>query len=464
MTDLPAATWILLGFFLALALGFEFVNGFHDTANAVATVIYTNTLRARTAVVWSGVCNFIGVHLGGTAIAFSIVHLLPAELLVSVGSRAGMAMVAAILTAAILWNLGTWYLGLPASSSHTLIGAILGIGLTNSLLQGRPIGSGVNWGKALEVVASLLFSPVLGFVAAALLLLTLRNLVKDEKIYRSPEGDAPPPGWIRLILVGTRTGVSVAHGSNDGQKGVGLIMLILIGLLPARYALNGDLGREPMARATAEATRLESLVAAEFPPGDLREHAIALLSEIRSLLESVSRTSELTLDARWRARSDLLRLDRDLRMLEDRARESDIPERVRRLVSAYRLRLRELTDYAPTWVTFAVAFALGLGTMVGWKRIAETIGEKIGHRHLTYAQGMSAEAVAMTTIGLADFGGLPVSTTHVLSSGVAGAMAADRSGVRYDTLWRIATAWVLTMPAAMVLAGGLFAALNRLVA
>jgi PiT family inorganic phosphate transporter len=464
MSDIPAATWILLGFFLALALGFEFVNGFHDTANAVATVIYTNTLKARTAVVWSGICNFIGVHLGGTAVAFSIVHLLPVDLLVSVGSRAGLAMVAAILMAAILWNLGTWYLGLPASSSHTLIGAILGIGLTNSLLQGRPFGSGVNWDKALEVGASLLFSPVLGFVSAALLLMTLRTLVKDEQIYRSPQGDERPPGWIRVILVGTCTGVSVAHGSNDGQKGVGLIMLILIGILPARYALNRDFGPEQIARAAGETAQLESLVETEFPTGDLRERATALLTEIRSILESVSYTSELTPDARWRARSDLLRLDRDLRVLEDRARDFDHPETLRRQLSDYRLGLRKLTDYAPTWVTFAVAFALGLGTMVGWKRIVETIGEKIGRSHLTYAQGMSAEVVAMSTIALADLGGLPVSTTHVLSSGVAGAMAADRTGVRYDTLGRIATAWVLTMPAAMTLSGGLFAVLSRWVA
>jgi PiT family inorganic phosphate transporter len=463
MSDIPAGTWMLLGFFLALALGFEFVNGFHDTANAVATVIYTKTLRARTAVVWSGICNFIGVHLGGTAVAFSIVHLLPVDLLVSVRSNAGMAMVAAILIAAILWNLGTWYLGLPASSSHTLIGAILGIGLTNSWLQGRPFGSGVNWEKALEVVAALLLSPVLGFVSAALLLLALKNLVKDDQIYRSPEGDEPPPGWIRAVLVGTCTGVSVAHGSNDGQKGVGLIMLILIGLLPARYALNRDVGPEAMARAGADTLRVMAMVEVELPPGEARAHAGALLDKLHSILVAASLPSGLTPDARWQMRSELLRIDRELRGLEDQARDVGRSERLAREVSHYRMQLRQLTDYAPTWVTLAVALALGLGTMVGWKRIVETIGEKIGKSHLTYAQGMSAEVVAMSTIGLADYGGLPVSTTHVLSSAVAGAMAADRSGVRYDTLWRIGTAWVLTMPSSMVLSGGLFAALNSIV-
>ncbi len=461
MGDLPALTWMLLAFFLALALGFEFVNGFHDTANAVATVIYTKALDARAAVVWSGVCNFIGVQLGGTAVAFSIVHLLPVNLPVSVGSRAGMAMVAAILTSAILWNLGTWYLGLPASSSHTLVGAILGIGLTNSWLQGRPFGSGVNWGKALEVGASLLFSPALGLVSAALLLLALKKLMTDERIFRAPEGDEPPPGWIRAILVGTCTGVSLAHGSNDGQKGVGLIMLILIGILPAQFAFNRQFGPEPMARAVSATSQLESLVEAEFPAGELRDSATALLSEIHSLLASVSNSAELNAEERWRARSDLLRLDRDLRVLEDRARDLGRPERLTRRLSDYRMHLRKLTDYAPTWVTFAVAVALGLGTMVGWRRIVETIGEKIGRSHMTYAQGMSAEVVAMSTIGLADYCGLPVSTTHVLSAGVAGAMVADRAGVRFDTFRRIAAAWVMTMPATMALSGGLFAVLSR---
>ena len=227
---------VLLLLFLALALAFEFVNGFHDTANAVATVIYTNTLKPRTAVVLSGICNFLGVHLGGTAVAFSIVYLLPVDLLVSIGSGTGMAMVLALLCAAIVWNFGTWYLGLPASSSHTLIGSILGIGLTNAALQGRPLGSGVDWGKATEVMASLLISPVLGFLLAAGLYVVVKRLANNPRLEQPPTGDEPPPPWIRTILVGTCSAVSVAHGSNDGQKGVGLIMLILIGLLPAQLA------------------------------------------------------------------------------------------------------------------------------------------------------------------------------------------------------------------------------------
>ena len=453
--------WLLLGLFLALALGFEFVNGFHDTANAVATVIYTKALPARVAVIWSAICNFAGVHLGGTAVAFSIIHLLPVDLLVSVGSGSGMAMVASLLMAAILWNLGTWYLGLPASSSHTLIGAILGIGLANSALQGRPLGSGVNWDKALEVGASLLISPVIGFVSAALLLLTLKKVVKDPRINRSASGDEPPPAWIRAVLIGTSTGVSVAHGSNDGQKGVGLIMLILIGILPARYALDPNYGPRQVERAVVATEQVEQFVTRRVSDDDeMRDRIAPLLVDARTTLDVVSRMSELSTSDRWRVRADLLRIDRELRGLEDRSEELGLDRTDRGRIATLRAEIRKPIDYAPTWVTVAVASALGCGTMIGWQRIVVTVGEKIGKSHLTYAQGVSAEVVAMLTIGMADLGGLPVSTTHVLSSGVAGTMAANRSGVQFETLRRIATAWVLTLPAAMFLSGGLFVLLS----
>jgi phosphate/sulfate permease len=453
--------WLFLGFFLALALGFEFVNGFHDAANAVATVIYTKALPPRTAVIWSGICNFVGVHLGGTAVAFSIVHLLPVELLVSVSSGIGMAMVASLLIAAILWNLGTWYLGLPASSSHTLIGAILGIGMTNSLLQGKPFSAGVNWDKAREVGASLLISPAIGFVSAALLLLTLKKVVKDPRVNHSASGEDPPPGWIRAVLIATSTGVSVAHGSNDGQKGVGLIMLILIGLLPAQYALDRDYGPRQVERAIKATDQVDRFVEERVPPdSELGGRITPLLRDARTTLELVSSTTSLSPGDRWRVRTDLLRIDRAMRAIEDRSEELGLAEPDRRLISAYRIELRRPIDYAPTWVTVAVAFTIGLGTMIGWKRIVVTVGEKIGKSHLSYAQGASAELVAMVTIGLADVGGLPVSTTHVVSSGIAGTMVANGSGVRYDTLRHIAIAWVLTMPAAMILSGGLFALLR----
>ena len=230
--------YFLLGLALFVALGFEFVNGFHDTANAVATVIYTHTLDPHIAVVWSGFFNFLGVVSSTGIVAFGIISLLPVELILQVGSNAGFAMVFALLVAAILWNLGTWYFGLPASSSHTLIGSIIGVGITNQLMSVRSGTSGVDWGQAANVGKSLLISPIVGFICAGLLLLVTKVLVKDRKLYQAPEGSAPPPFWIRGLLMLTCTGVSFFHGSNDGQKGMGLIMLILIGTVPTTYALN----------------------------------------------------------------------------------------------------------------------------------------------------------------------------------------------------------------------------------
>src|SRR5580692_12682937 len=223
---------------LLIAFGFEFANGFHDTANAVATVIYTHSLKPRVAVVISGICNFTGVFLGGIGVALGIMKLLPVELLVSSGAGAGLAMVMALLLSAISWNVGTWYLGLPASSSHTLIGSIVGVGLMNSLIAGQGFGEGVNWGKVEETVFALVTSPMIGFIGAAAVLALTRLLIKNPDLYRAPQGKAPPPWGIRSVLLLTCTGVSLAHGSNDGQKGMGLIMLVLIGLAPATYALH----------------------------------------------------------------------------------------------------------------------------------------------------------------------------------------------------------------------------------
>jgi len=452
---------LLLGA-LAVALGFEFINGFHDTANAVATVIYTKSLSPRMAVLWSGLCNFVGVHLGGTAVAFTVVHLLPVELLVEVGGGAGMAMILSLLLAAIAWNLGTWWLGLPVSSSHTLVGAILGVGLAHAVATGGSVARGVNWHKAAEVGLSLLVSPIVGFGLAYLLLKLLKRLAPSPRLHEPPDGDAPPPGWIRAVLITTSTGVGVAHGSNDGQKGIGLIMLILIGTMPARYALNPGYG-EAQARSTvAAADELRSIFGRPEVKGDPRLGKLRdELGDLEAILGRVAQPASLPAADRWRARADLLRIVDDLAALESHKALRLTKAEVRR-VEACRSRLRGATDYAPGWVTVAVACALGCGTMVGWKRIVVTVGEKIGKAHLTYAQGAVAEVVAMSTIGLADLGGLPVSTTHVLSSGVAGAMVANGGGLQSQTVRNIALAWVLTLPASMALAGGLYLGLRRL--
>ena len=453
-TSLGLGTQLLLVASLLIALGFEFVNGFHDTANAVATVIYTKSLGPREAVAWSGFCNFLGVYLGGTAVAFGIVSLLPVDLLVSIDSARGMAMVMALLIAAIAWNLGTWLMAIPASSSHTLIGAILGVGMANSWLTGRGMGSGVNWSKALEVGLSLLISPLIGFALAAGLLLLLKKTVKAPELYQPPEGDKPPPGWIRGTLLLTCTGVSLVHGSNDGQKGIGLVMLILIGVLPARYALDSRQRPEEVARIIAASHEAEGLIRNHIPEPD-QPKRLGELDHLRRRLEGKAELRDVPDKERWELRADLILVDNALGDLEKHAGKTLSADDRAKLAHA-REGLRSAVYYAPNWVLIAVATALGTGTMVGWKRIVVTVGEKIGKTHLTYAQGAAAELVAMTTIGLADTSGLPVSTTHVLSSGVAGTMAANGTGLQWSTVRSIAIAWILTLPVCMTLAAGLY--------
>jgi PiT family inorganic phosphate transporter len=459
--SLGAGTVSLLLLALAIALGFEFINGFHDTANAVATVIYTRSLRPHSAVLWSGFCNFCGVYLGGTAVAFSIVHLLPVDLLVRVGSSSGLAMVLALLIAAMTWNFGTWYLGLPASSSHTLIGSILGIGLANSLLPGHAFGRGVNWHAAQWVGLSLLLSPLAGFTLAYLLLRLCKSLIRHQELYEPPTSDSPPPGWIRGVLIFTCTGVSFAHGSNDGQKGVGLIMLILIGVVPAHYVLDESLSPAQLRKVVRSVEEIEELLDHRLTQG-LPDELVPRLADVRQSLQGLRSLRELSPEDRRRLRVEVLEIDRSL--ADWGAREvTRLASAEQSLLKARRSQLRGLIDYAPSWVLVAVATALGVGTTVGWKRIVKTVGEKIGKTHLTYAQGACAELVAMSTIGLADYGGLPVSTTHVLASGVAGTMAANRSGLQSRTVRNILLAWVLTLPATIALSGLLFLLFRLLV-
>lgn len=463
---------------LGLALGFEFVNGFHDTANAVATVIYTHSLKPWVAVIWSGIWNLIGVLWSSGVVAFGVIALLPVELVMNVGSAAGFAMVFALLISAIVWNLGTWWLGLPASSSHTLIGSIMGVGIMNSLMTSGNAMGGVNWVKAKEIGLSLLVSPVVGFVCAALLLLLIKALVKKPELYVAPDPKKAPPLWIRSILCLTCTGVSFAHGSNDGQKGMGLLMLILIGVVPGMYALN--LATDPGAIDQLIAQSRTAAAAIEKNAAGVKAEATTATATLNAYLKSSGTFNDQVFPALAEKNEEITALlagHRSLTELPDAQRTAlrtaayFTAETIGKLTKArqipdanaattlvtYKGQIEKVTKFIPFWVKFAVALALGFGTMIGWKRIVVTVGEKIGKSHLTYAQGASAELVAMVTIGLADTYGLPVSTTHVLSSGVAGTMAANRSGLQMATLRNLLIAWVLTLPVCIFLGAAFFA-------
>jgi inorganic phosphate transporter, PiT family len=479
---LTTGSAVFLFLALALALSFEFVNGFHDTANAVATVIYTHSLRPYVAVVWSGIWNLIGVLTSTGAVAYGIVSLLPVELVINIGSGAGFAMVFALLLSAIIWNLGTWYLGLPASSSHSLIGSIMGVGLANSLMAPNHVfGEGVNWAQAKNVGLSLIVSPVVGFTCAALLLLLAKALIKKPELYNAPPKDKAPPLWIRSILVLTCTGVSFAHGSNDGQKGMGLIMLIMIGVVPGAFAVRMNTDAAVIQRVASESRQATAALRGQAAAGTntvgtttdapaeisafLKSggkltpttfSALAALNDgVSAQLEGVKTFSDLPQGDRRSLRTNLYLVGEGIgKLVKTHAFTDPVAQKA---CTRYKSDADSLTKYIPIWVKVSVALALGLGTMVGWKRIVVTVGEKIGKAHLTYAQGASAELVAMATIGAADYFGLPVSTTHVLSSGVAGTMAANRSGLQTETLRNLLLAWVLTLPVCMFLGAVLFA-------
>jgi PiT family inorganic phosphate transporter len=474
--------FLLLFVALLIALGFEFVNGFHDTANAVATVIYTHSLPANVAVVWSGTWNLLGVLWSSGAVAFGIISLLPVELILQVGSSAGFAMVFALLIAAIIWNLGTWSFGLPASSSHTLIGSVIGVGVANALLRGRDGTSGVDWNQAISIGKALLFSPIFGFVLAGILLLAIKFIIRNKELFSEPKGNQPPPWWIRGILVLTCTLVSFFHGSNDGQKGMGLIMLILIGTVPTAYALNRSMPASQVAQFLANSQAASAVIGAKAAGynvlGDPRpavtafvaQHQInegtfpslaVLIADIAKQVSDYGSIARMPADQVGNTRNDMYLASEAIRFLI-KDKEADLSASDISTLNAYKASLDNATKFIPGWVKIVVAIALGLGTMVGWKRIVVTVGSKIGKTHLTYAQGACAEITAAATIAAADVYGLPVSTTHVLSSGVAGTMAANGSGLQWATVRNIALAWVMTLPAAMALSGALYFLFSRL--
>ncbi|OYY91366.1 MAG: anion permease [Sphingomonas sp. 28-66-16] len=479
--SLATGVFLFLVLALVIALGFEFVNGFHDTANAVATVIYTNSMSAPVAVVWSGFFNFLGVLLSTGAVAYSIVTLLPVELILNVGSSAGFAMIFALLLAAVIWNLATWYVGLPNSSSHALIGSILGVGFANQLISASTNGtSGVDWGQAQKVLSALLFSPMVGFVGALVLLLVMKRVLSNRKLYEAPTSNAPPPPGIRALLIFTCTAVSFAHGGNDGQKGMGLIMLILIGCAPTAYALNRTMP-ESATPAFIERTIAAADVfrdhagSATVTPGAAREVLASALKTksasdpvVYAAIDTVSRDigarlgnygslSKVPAAATPNLRNDMyLVLDTTKLVTKSATVHDAFSEAEIKAVGAYQKGLEDGTRFIPLWVKITVAIALGLGTMVGWKRIVVTVGEKIGKSHMTYGMGASAELMAAATILLAERYGLPVSTTHILSSGVAGASVANGQGLQARTIRNMALAWLLTLPVAMALSGGLY--------
>jgi inorganic phosphate transporter, PiT family len=467
LTNLDPASALavaLLIFCFVMVVLFEATNGFHDAANAVATVIYTKSLKPEQAVILSGFLNFAGVLLGGIAVAYALVELIPAEVLSPPGGGPAVGMLVALFAAALFWNIGTWWLALPNSSSHCLIGSLIGVAVGNAFVRSRSLADGVHWSQLWKVLEALAVSPVLGFVLAGLLYFICRRTLHDENLYK-PVGDKPPIWWMRGILVLTCSGVSFAHGTNDGQKSIGLIMLTIIGLFPATYALNpdasGSLDRLPAILRQAEPliskygddekqTALDAVQSLQQRMG-IDPGTAPAQNPAPSATPPASHAS--TTQQKSNVRDDVYRVISQLRHAQD-SKSSGTPEKK----EAQRLskQLGGYVEYAPFWVRMLSALCLGIGTMIGYKRIVKTLGERLGNVHLTPAQGASAELVSALLIGTAGFTGLPVSTTHIVTSGIGGTMVASGAGLRYAMIRRIVLAWLLTLPATILVAGGLY--------
>lgn len=480
-TGLEFHTALMLGLALAFVLFYEAINGFHDTANAIATVIYTRALRENLAVIMAGICNFLGVVLGGLSVAYAIVHLLPTDLLLNISSSQGLAMVFSILLAAIFWNLGTWYLGIPASSSHTLIGSIIGVALTNAFLTDTSIIEALNVPKMIQIFLSLILSPLVGLIMAGGMIFVLRKVFSGSKkkmrIHLTPaqrekqDGKKKPPFWTRIMLIVSAVGVSFSHGANDGQKGIGLLMLVLIGVAPAGFVVNMNSDKYDLMTTKDALSHMQQYykthqkdlsivmssheVQASFNPATNEYHcdasrALTIIDHAQELFAKIDTYSDLTPEERGRVRRLLLCV------ADTSAQVAKLPETSlanARYLHNLRKDVLETVEYAPLWIIISVALALAVGTMIGWRRVAITIGEKIGKRDMTYAQGVSAQMTAALSIGVASYTGMPVSTTQVLSSAVAGTMIVDGGGVQSKTVKSIAMAWLLTLPVSIGLSG-----------
>lgn len=470
----PASTaaYVALALCFLLVCAFEFANGFHDTANAVATVIYTNSLKPRIAVVLSAFMNFLGVLLGGIAVAYALVELLPPDVLSPPNGAPAVPMLVALFATALAWNVFTWFFGIPNSSSHCVIGSLIGIAVGDAIVNSRHIGQAVDWAQIWNVLRALAISPILGLVGAGLLYFVLRHVVKDKHLYEPPHGDKPPTLWVRCLLVLTCTSVSFSHGTNDGQKSIGLIMLTIIGLMPAAFSLNPE-AHVTLQQLSAQAQAAAPLI--EKYGDDQKQIALQSVQQLQAREGGEQKASQAsgvirvaTNDPAAKGeppdvatpssiRNDVYRVVSELRLV---SASSEASAADKQQAAHIRSQMRPSVEYAPWWVRILSAVCLGLGTAIGYKRIVHTLGERVGKTHLTPAQGASAELVGAGLIATAGFTGLPVSTTHIITSGIAGTMLGSRSGVNGGMLTRIALAWIFTLPITVLVSAVLFYVLN----
>ncbi|URJ25118.1 inorganic phosphate transporter [Candidatus Blochmannia ocreatus (nom. nud.)] len=517
-------TYVRVMLILALTLIFiyEIINGFHDTANSVVSVIYTCALRPHNAVLISGVFNFLGVTLSGLSVAYTIVHLLPTYFFTNTSVNNTLAMIFSILFAAILWNLGTWYLRLPTSSSHTLIGALIGIGFAHAIITNCPITHGLNISKLIKIFLSLIISPIIGLILAKLIMLILYkycDYTGYDSIHTTPTkklktyGKSQPSLWTRTMLIISAAGVSFSHGANDGQKGIGLIMLLLIGIAPASFMLNLNSSNYDIARTNHAINDFQEYYIKHnnsfrnIVPSEIISMPITrAFNQLKILFPSIEKSIQTIIYNDKHAacyNNNPIQTDiqikkifhdfsLNLTMMHNISLLLNNLDDYKKLNTTQRLQIRQLLiyivdildqiidlpetshhdkyflknlkenllytiEYAPTCIIFAVALSLSLGTIIGWKRVAITIGEKIGTKEMTYAQGLSTQLTTAISISTASYVGMPVSTTHILSSSITGSMLTQNwKGIQIKTIKNILITWSLTFPVSITLSGSFY--------
>lgn len=483
LNHVSTLTIALLFLSLAIALFYEMINGFHDTANAVAMIIYTNSMEAKYSVIMSGIMNFIGVIAGGIGVAYAIVHLLPLDIMVSSDQKATLIMIYSLLISAVIWNFGTWYYGLPVSSSHSLIGSLIGVSTVFGVMNGFEFSQSINWKVLYGILTALALSPIFGFGLAFLFMKITKKFIHTAKFYKTPENEIKrkrPNFWMRMGIIATGAGVSFAHGSNDGQKGIGLIMIILIGILPAYYALNMNSHQYRIQQTLESAQNLakfydqnkealdklvseKHLISALKTKNTIDECNVNQVYETTSLiatkLTGIKSYAELSEKDRWSIHTSMLCSDNFFGQVEKTFLTTDKDKAD--YISLQRKTMLKETEYVPNWVIIAVAFALSIGTMIGYKRIVVTIGEKIGSQPINYMQGTISQAIAMITILLANFAHAPVSTTHIVSSSVAGSVVAEPGGgIQKNMVKTILLSWLFTLPITALMSAAIYYCLN----
>lgn len=481
--NIDTLTITLLLLALGIALFYEMINGFHDTANAIAMIIYTNSLEAKYSVIMSGIMNFLGVMLGGIGVAYAVVHLLPLDIVVASNQNATLVMIFSVLVSAVIWNLGTWYFGIPSSSSHALIGSLVGVGAVFGIMQGFDLSHSLNWTAVYKVLTGLAVAPIVGFGFAYLLMKLTQKFFPNPKFYKTPDNETKrkrPNFWMRMGIIATGAGVSFAHGANDGQKGMGLIMIILMGIIPAYYALDMSSQEYKIKQVHDSAINLakfygenNTYLTQKIDDKQLKSalktnHNIAecnvnqvqeTTANIATKLTGVKSYSEISETERWNIHNAILCSDDFFGQAEKAYAKTDKDKS--EYIASQRKILVSSTEYVPSWVVIAVGLALSIGTMIGYKRIVTTIGEKIGSQPINYMQGTVAQAMAMFTILAANFWHAPVSTTHIVSSSVAGSMVAEpNGGIQKSTVKAILLSWIFTLPVTGALSAAIYYSLN----